>query len=217
MEKLINNFFAGHCLNAYQLFGAHLVSDPEKGVRFTLFAPDVKNVQVVGDFNNWTGDNHWLSKIDDRGIWQIFVPNISQWTLYKYRLETYNMGWLEKSDPFGFYHELRPKTSSIVVDLKEYKWNDKKWMDARSKNFDLPLNIYEVHLGSWRKESGLWQTLDDWLKQLIPYVKTNGFTHLELLPLTEHPFDGSWGYQTTGYYAVTSRYGTPLEDRKSVV
>lgn len=211
MEKLINEFFSGHSLRAYQLFGAHFINDEKVGVRFTVYAPNVKNVQVVGDFNDWNGDYHYLKEIDERGIWQIFVPGLKVWTLYKYRIETFNDTWIEKSDPYGFFHELRPKTSSIVVDLSSFSWTDTKWLKERSKNFDLPLNIYEVHLGSWRKEAGRWQELDDWLQQLIPYVKANGFTHIELLPLTEHPFDGSWGYQTTGYYALTSRYGTPDE------
>ncbi len=211
MEKLINEFFSGHSLRAYQLFGAHFINDEKVGVRFTVYAPNVKNVQIVGDFNQWNGDYHYLKEIDGRGVWQIYVPDLKVWTLYKYRIETFSGTWIEKSDPFGFFHELRPKTSSIVVDLSIFNWTDTKWLDKRSKNFDLPLNIYEVHLGSWRKEAGRWQELDDWLQQLIPYVKANGFTHIELLPLTEHPFDGSWGYQTTGYYALTSRYGTPDE------
>lgn len=211
MQSLIQDFFAGQTLAAYELFGAHLVKNPEPGVTFTVYAPGVKNVQVIGDFNGWQGHNHWLKLIDERGIWQIFIAGLTEWALYKYLLETSDQGWIEKSDPYGFFHELRPKTSSIVVDLNAYQWHDEAWLLKREKNFALPMSIYEVHLGSWRKTEDKWQSLADWLNQLIPYVKDNGFTHLELMPLTEHPFDGSWGYQATGYFSATSRYGTPSE------
>ncbi len=209
--ELLDQFHAGHCIDAYKVFGAHAHFENEPGVRFMVYAPHAKNVQVKGDFNDWNGSSHWMKRFNDKGVWSLFVPGLPEWTLYKYSIETQDGRWLEKSDPFGFYHELRPKTSSIVVNIDNYQWQDKEWMTSRSKNFDKPMSIYEVHLGSWRKEGHEWQTLSEWLNQLIPYVKDNGFTHIELMPLTEHPFDGSWGYQATGYFSMTSRYGQPQD------
>ncbi len=208
-NSLIDDFFKGHCIEAYKFFGAHFVRN---GVEFVVYAPHAMNVQVKGSFNDWDGNRHWLKKIDDRGVWKIFIANVKQYALYKYSIQTADGNWIEKSDPFGYFSELRPKTSSITYNLKKYKWNDKKWMKIRDKNFDKPMSIYECHLGSWRRNyQGEWLTLDQWINDLIPYVKDNGFTHIELMPINEHPFDGSWGYQATGYYAVTSRYGTPDE------
>lgn len=212
MFKRLDQFHAGHSIEAYKVFGAHFDFEQCQGVRFIVYAPNAKNVQVVGDFNSWNGEHHWMHRINHQGVWELFVPGVSQWALYKYRIETQHKGWIEKTDPFAYYHEQRPKTSSIVVDLSSYQWNDEAWMAAREKNFDRPMSIYEVHLGSWRREhNNEWQRYDEWINQLIPYVKDNGYTHIELMPLNEHPFDGSWGYQATGYYSATSRYGDPFD------
>ena len=208
---ILDQFHAGHCIDAYKVFGAHAHFDNEPGVRFVVYAPHAKNVQVKGDFNDWNGSSHWMKRLNDKGVWSLFIPGLKEWTLYKYSIETEDGRWIEKSDPFGFYHELRPKTSSIFVNVDKYQWQDKEWMNTRSKNFDKPVSIYEVHLGSWRKEGHEWQTVKEWLEQLIPYVKDNGFTHVELMPMNEHPFDGSWGYQATGYFSMTSRYGQPQD------
>lgn len=217
MYEILDRFHAGHSIDAYKVFGAHFSFENGKGVRFTVYAPHARSVQVIGDFNGWDGSNHYMYRINDKGVWQLFVHDLEQWSLYKYRIETPEGYYIDKSDPYGFYHELRPKTSSIVVDLDRYQWFDEDWMKQRTKNFDRPVSIYEVHLGSWRRDDeNQWQTLEDWCNELIPYVKDNGFTHIELLPLTEHPFDGSWGYQSTGYFAPTSRYGTPYELMKLV-
>lgn len=208
--KIMESFHQGHCTEAYKLFGAHLCYEPEEGTRFTVWAPGARNIQVVGDFNNWGEEPIWMEKITS-SIFSVFVPHVKEWSLYRYRIECFDGIWQDKSDPFAFYSEVRPKTASIVVDMDDFKWTDKRWMNARSKNFDKPMNIYEVHAGSWRTQDGLWLTYDDLSEQLIPYVKKMGFTHIELMPLNEHPFDGSWGYQASGYYSCTSRYGDPKQ------
>lgn len=208
-QQLMDTFFAGHCLDAYQIFGAHVEETPEAGVRFTVYAPHAKNVQVAGDFNGWDGNRSWLAKIDERGVWSGFVAGASEFALYKYRIETSQGQWIEKADPYGTYSELRPKWSSIVVDGQKYAWHDDGWMAQRSKNYDRPVNIYEVHAGGWKRdELGNWYTFRRLEQELIPYVKEFGFTHIELMPLCAYPFDGSWGYQIFGYYSLTSRYGT---------
>ena len=213
METILQQYHQGHCLEAYKVYGAHRVcQNGVWGVRFTVYAPSARCVKVVGDFNNWFGDFHVMQRINDKGDWSLFIEHVQEWALYKYRIETPDGEWVEKSDPVGFYHELRPKTASIVTDLDKYTWQDDTWMQTRKKDYNAPMSIYEVHLGSWRRnDQQEWQGLKEWTQQLIPYVLDNGFTHIELLPMTEHPFDGSWGYQTTGYYAVTSRYGNPYE------
>lgn len=207
-QQLIESYHNGHCIHAYELFGAHLTQEPKPGVRFTVWAPQARSVQVIGDFNGWGENPVWLEKISD-SIFSLFIEGLSEWTLYRYRIECFDGVWQDKSDPFAFYSEIRPKTASIVVNLDDFKWTDKRWMQKRTKNFDRALNIYEVHAGSWRTDNGLWFTYDNIAEQLIPYVKEKGFTHVELMPLNEHPFDGSWGYQASGYYSCTSRYGDP--------
>ncbi len=209
--SIIDDFHAGHCINAYDVYGAHLSFRQESGVTFTVYAPNALSVQVIGDFNQWDGQQHYMERLNDRGDWQLFIPQIKEWSLYKYRIETADQTFLDKADPFAFYSELRPNTSSIVANIEGYEWNDQEWMENRTKNFDRPLSIYEVHLGSWRLDNGEWLKQDDFVEQLIPYVKDNGFTHVELMPLSEHPFDGSWGYQVTGYFSPTSRYGSPMD------
>lgn len=207
-----NKFFEGHCLDAHQVFGAHFAYEGCSGVRFTVYAPHARRIQVMGDFNNWQGDQSELEKISDQGVWSIFVPNVVEWSLYKYKVETVHGEWVEKSDPFAFHSELRPKFASLVVNLKDFSWGDGMWLKSRRKPHQLPMNIYEVHAGSWRKKHGYdWMNYEELGYHLIPYLKENGYTHVELMPLNEHPFDGSWGYQTTGYYSVTSRYGTPKQ------
>lgn len=208
--ELLDLFHQGHTIDAHHVFGAHLTQENGiDGVRFTVWAPHAKNVQVVGPFNQWNGEYSYLLPINDKGVYSLFVPHLGEWTLYKYRIESQHGIWKEKSDPFGFYQEKRPKHSSIVVDLESYQWQDEAYLEKRTKNYERPMHIYEVHLGSWRKRDDQWLTLSEMADELIPYVKDNGFTHIELMPLVEHPFDGSWGYQVTGFYSITSRYGTP--------
>ncbi len=210
--SLFNKFFEGQCLDAHKIFGAHFAYEGCGGVRFTVFAPHARTVQIVGDFNNWYGKDYDMEKISDKGVWSIFVPNVVEWSLYKYIIEDVHGNWVEKSDPFAFSSEVRPKFGSLVVNLRDFSWGDNMWMQYRNKKYNKPLNIYEVHIGSWRKKHGdEWMNYEEVGQHLIPYVKENGYTHIELMPLNEHPFDGSWGYQPTGYFSATSRYGTPKQ------
>lgn len=204
--KIIEEFHKGHCLNAYDVYGAHFEDD---GVRFTVWAPHAKSVEVLGPFNNWGENPIYLDKITDQDF-SGFVKGVKENTMYRYRIETPEGEKVQKSDPFAFYSELRPSTNSITMKLDTFKWADKMWMKKRTKNFDRPVNIYEVHAGGWKKgEDNKWLTYEELAEQLIPYVVENGYTHIELMPLNEHPFDGSWGYQASGYYSCTSRYGEP--------
>jgi 1,4-alpha-glucan branching enzyme len=230
----IHLFAEGNHHRIYEKLGAHLSEiDGVKGVYFALWAPNARNVSVIGDFNNWDGRDHQMRKISN-GIWEIFIPELTVGTSYKYEVKNWEGHIYEKSDPYGFWQEVRPKTASIVADLDEYQWQDGQWMEQRRHSDPLtqPVSVYELHLGSWLHASS--ETKTKLLKgesdpvpvselkpqarflsyyeladSLIPYVKELGYTHIELLPIAEHPFDGSWGYQVTGYYAPTSRYGTP--------
>jgi 1,4-alpha-glucan branching enzyme len=210
--SIFDSFFAGHCLDAHNVFGAHFAYEGISGVRFTVYAPNARNVQVVGAFNQWDGSNAFMKKISPQGVWSVFVANVNEWDLYKYKIENAHGHWIEKTDPFAFYSELRPKVSSLVVNLRNFGWTDKMWMNKRTKHLKEPMTIYEVHLGSWRKKYSVeWLNYEELARDLIPYVKEQGYTHIELMPLNEHPFDGSWGYQATGYFSATSRYGTPKQ------
>lgn len=199
----------------YKLFGSHIISqDTLAGVRFAVWAPNAISVSIVGDFNNWIGEKHVMSKIDSVGIWYLFIPGLKEGDMYKYQILTSNGEIILKSDPYAFYSELRPQTASKVYSLENYEWNDGDWQLKKKQNavWQNPINIYEVHLGSWRRAGRhnylSYRQLAD---QLIDYVVEMGYTHLEIMPIMEHPYDGSWGYQVTGYYSVTSRYGTPRD------
>ncbi len=206
----LKKFHQGHSIAAYNIFGAHLVNEEGKdGVRFTIWAPNAKNVQVVGPFNEWDGYSSWMIKISE-GIFSLFVEGLLEWDLYKYNVEGVDGTWCQKSDPYAFYSETRPKTCSIVCDVDSYDWEDKAYLKKRTKGFDKPMNIYEAHLGAWmRHPNGDVYSYIDLADRLIPYVQEKGYTHIEIMPLNEHPFDGSWGYQATGYFSCTSRYGDP--------
>lgn len=206
-------FHQGNLFFSYQMMGAHIInSENFQGVRFTVWAPNAKAIYVVGDFNNWNGSNHPMEKISDSGLWVCFIPNLKAGDLYKYEIHTHDNRILLKADPYAFYSELRPNTASVVYPLNDYEWNDAEWMKKKKKTniFESPLHIYEVHLGTWKKKpNGDYYTYRELADELIDYVVEMGFTHIEILPLSEHPYDRSWGYQTTGYFSVTSRYGTP--------
>ncbi len=200
--------------DAYNRLGAHLRTvRGEEGVNFAVWAPNARGVSVIGDFNGWDGRRHLMRKLIPSGIWELFIPELKQGAHYKYQIET-NHETFEKSDPYGFAAELPPRTASIVAGLDEFLWRDNQWMEQR-KNTDAlqkPISIYEVHLGSWQKEADRehgWLSYRELAHRLVDYCREMGYTHLELLPISEHPFTGSWGYQTVGYYAVTSRYGSP--------
>jgi 1,4-alpha-glucan branching enzyme len=208
-------FGAGQHWKIYERLGAHLRSvDGHNGVNFAVWAPNAQSVQLIGDFNHWDGRSHCMQKQIPSGIWELFIPDIGAGQKYKFRVRTMDGEVIDKTDPYGFYAELPPRTASIVTSLDQYEWSDTSWMDRRkSENqLDKPMSVYEVHLGSWKKcDGGVhgWMNYRDIAHQLVQYCKEMGFTHLELLPISEHPFTGSWGYQTVGYFSVTSRYGTP--------
>jgi len=200
----------------YEKMGAHPTAvDGIAGVQFGVWAPNAMRVSVVGDFNQWDGRVNPMRNRGPSGVWELFVPGLAEGAVYKYEIRPMSAGPpLVKSDPYGFRSELRPNTGSIVARLDHHKWNDAGWMDWRSRNdwFSSPISIYEVHLGSWRRmteEGNRWLTYSELADQLIPYLKRMGYTHVELMPVMEHPFDGSWGYQTLGYFAATSRFGKP--------
>ncbi|MDR4498919.1 MAG: 1,4-alpha-glucan branching protein GlgB [Candidatus Scalindua sp.] len=211
-------FKEGNHFTLYDKLGSHLVlKNGENGVNFAVWAPNAKNVSVIGDFNGWNQKSHPLKlRRDQSGIWESFVPGITKGTIYKYHIDSrYNNYRVDKADPFAFYSELSPRTASRVWDL-DYEWDDGEWMKNRHKFNALPapFSIYEVHIGSWKRvheEGDRFLSYREMARSLTDYVKEMGFTHVELLPIMEHPFYGSWGYQTTGYFAPTSRYGTPQD------
>lgn len=207
----------GSHLEMYKKLGAHIREmDGVKGVSFAVWAPNAKRVSVVGAFNNWDGRVNVMRKHPSCGVWDIFIPGIGEGELYKFEIKTQNNNIFLKSDPVAFYAEKRPHTASVVYDLNHYIWNDAEWMNYRSEynSFDKPMAIYEVHLGSWRrKEGNEYLSYRELADHLIPYVTNMGFTHVEFLPVAEHPLDASWGYQVVGMFAPTSRFGTPDDFR----
>ena len=212
----IDLFKAGKHFRLYEKMGAHLIEvNGVKGVYFAVWAPSARSVSVVGDFNYWIQGEHQLNvRWDSSGIWEGFIPGVEKGTTYKYKIQSNNNGIItEKADPFALYCEHPPQTASVIWDL-DYKWKDKKWMDNRKdKNgLDKPFSVYEVHLGSWRRNSeGKFLTYLELADQLVDYVKETGFTHVEFMPIMEYPYDPSWGYQLVGYFAPTSRFGKPQD------
>ncbi len=213
-EMDLHLFGEGQHLEIYNCMGAHLRTvNGVKGVNFAVWAPNAQGVSVIGDFNGWDGRSHAMQKHTDNGIWELFIPERQVGDKYKYRVVG-GEGTVDKTDPYGFAQELPPCTASIVSDLSQYQWSDHSWIQQRSQvnPLDRPASIYEVHLGSWQRfASGPtdWYGYRDLAKMLVEYCQQQGYTHLELLPVSEHPFTGSWGYQTVGYHAVTSRHGSP--------
>ncbi|MEA3423712.1 MAG: 1,4-alpha-glucan branching protein GlgB [Bacillota bacterium] len=205
----------GKNYRAYEFFGAHLKKrNKTLGVEFNVWAPNAKSVEIVGDFNHWQGEKHKMLPVEDTGIWYLFVPDLHEGELYKYAVESSEGNVVLKADPFAFYTEVKPSTASCVYDLRGYRWRDKKFMEKRkiTNHYKSPMNVYEVHLGSWKyNENGEYLSYVELADKLVKHVKEYGYTHVEIMPVTEHPFDGSWGYQATGYYSITSRYGTPKE------
>jgi 1,4-alpha-glucan branching enzyme len=202
----------------YKKVGAHVREVAGvTGVHFGVWAPNAKRVSVVGDFNSWDGRVTALRNRGASGVWEIFVPGIGEGALYKFELLSQSGDLLAlKSDPYGFAAEMRPKTASVVCDINRYEWNDAEWLVARKARDwqHSPMSVYEVHAGAWRRrteDGNRWLTYRELAEELIPYAKGLGYTHIEFMPIMEHPFDGSWGYQTVGYFAVTSRYGSPSD------
>ena len=202
----------------YEIFkklGAHPVKNGrKKGVYFAVWAPHAKSVSVVGEFNNWDRTANIMERMEPLGIYTCFVADVAEYAMYKFCIETYKGEFINKSDPFAYHAELRPGTASKVFDISKIKWTDQAWMEQRRKwkHTEQPMSIYEVHIGSWKKhpegEDGFYN-YREFAKEIAKYVKDMGYTHIELIGIAEHPFDGSWGYQVTGYFAPTSRYGTP--------
>lgn len=200
----------------YEKLGAHITEiNDVKGINFAVWAPNAEKVNVIGNFNRWDRKSHPMHQRGSSGIWELFIPEITEGEVYKYYLKSKIGNYREeKADPFGFYFEKRPKSASIVHDINKYKWTDDRWMSGRAKKdwLQSPVSIYEVHFGSWRRvpeESNRFLSYRELAHTLIPYVKEMGYTHIELLPVMEHPLDESWGYQVIGYYAPTSRFGSP--------
>lgn len=204
----------GRHWTSYRKLGAQIRSvDGIRGVNFAVWAPNATGVSVIGDFNGWNPARHPMRKHIPSGIWELFVPGLADGAIYKFHVRHRDAAF-EKADPYGFAAELPPRTASKIADLSRYQWNDANWMSSRRQNnaLDAPISIYEVHLGSWKRPGdnpGGWLNYRELAHQLVAYCREMGYTHLELMPISEHPFSGSWGYQTVGYYAVTSRYGTP--------
>jgi 1,4-alpha-glucan branching enzyme len=217
-EEAIRNFREGTLYNAYAYFGnKQLEVMGRTGTYFAVWAPNATRVMVKGNFNNWSNESHPLFvRLDHSGIWEGFIPDIGRGEVYKYHIHGFKGVTLDKGDPYGHYWELKPKTASITWNF-EYVWQDEGWMSTRKKNnsLDSPFSAYEVHLPSWRRpdkaDEGSYFSYWQIAEQLVPYVKDMGFTHVELMPVMEYPFDGSWGYQGTGYFAPTSRFGHPEE------
>ena len=209
-------FAQGTHQRSYEKLGAHFTEQGgARGVQFAVWAPNARRVSVVGDFNDWNAAANGMNSTS-AGIWEAFVPGARQNELYKYHIVSNHQGYtVDKADPYGFAAEIRPQTASRVWDLSSYSWNDELWMTSRAVNpLDRAISIYEVHLGSWRRkpeEGNRWLSYREIAPLLADYVHDSGFTHVEFLPITEHPFDGSWGYQTIGYFAPTSRFGTPAD------
>lgn len=205
-------FHEGNLYEGYRFFGSHILKGgSEVKTRFCVWAPNASCVRLVGDFNHWNGAEYELQRINSEGVWCIYIEQDLSGKLYKYEIITNNGERLLKADPYAFLSEVRPKTASIVHSLDNYQWKDSKWLrNKENKNLlKEPLLIYEVHLGSWKKKAGELLTYRELADDLIPYVKDHGFTHVEFLPVVEHPLDISWGYQGTGYFSATSRYGKP--------
>ena len=211
-------FGSGTHYDIYKKLGAHVTEkDGEKGVYFAVWAPKAKSVSVVGDFNGWNEDSDKMKRTGDVGIYDLFIPGLEAGTLYKYLIETQDGEKLYKADPYANYAELRPGTASIVADLSDFKWSDSAWLKKRDESNvqEIPMAVYECHIGSWMRHPGRedegFYTYRQFADRIVDYLLDMHYTHIELIGIAEHPFDGSWGYQVTGYYAPTSRYGTPAD------
>lgn len=214
-------FHQGTNYHAQEMLGAHYVlQDGRRGVRFAVWAPDARTVSVVGDFNGWDTRVNPLERLPDGEVWSAFLPDLPPDTIYKYAIEPpWGGPYILKADPYGFFAQRKPETASLTYDFPDYAWGDGDWQEARQRgdSYENPMLIYEVHLGSWRRTlEGDYLSYRDLAEQLVAYARDMNYTHLEFMPLCEHPYDGSWGYQATGYFAVTSRYGRP-EDFKYLV
>ena len=213
-ENLLNFdlFLDGKEHLAYKFMGAHFVTENrKKGIRFTTWAPRASKIYVIGDFNNWElKEEYSMEKINERGIWSLFLPKLEEGIKYKFAVvNECGNNTVYKADPYAFKSELRPNTASVLTKIKSFRWGDKRWLNKREKEGldNKPMNIYEIHLGSWKRKNGEFMTYEEISEILPEYIKEMGYTHVEFMPINEHPLDASWGYQGVGYYSVTSRYG----------
>ncbi|WP_205745807.1 1,4-alpha-glucan branching protein GlgB [Clostridium perfringens] len=205
-------FLEGKEYSAYKFMGAHFITENRKrGVRFTTWAPRASKIYVIGDFNNWElKEEYSMKKINERGIWSLFLPKLEEGIKYKFAVvNECGNNTVYKADPYAFKSELRPNTASVLTKIKSFRWGDKRWLNKREKEGldNKPMNIYELHLGSWKRKDGEFMTYEEISEVLVEYIKEMGYTHVEFMPINEHPLDASWGYQGVGYYSVTSRYG----------
>ena len=215
---LLYDYLMGQSIDAYQYFGAHFTEQKidkknVPGVVFRLYAPLADDVSVIGEWNFWDVGAHKMHKVDDAGVWEIFIPGLQNYQSYKFHFRNARGHYVDKIDPFAFYAEEAPGTCSRLFDTRNFAWHDDPWLKSRTRNFDKPMSIYEMHIGSWygRAADGHRRSYEEIADELVPYLKGMGFTHIEMMPITQYPFDGSWGYQGTGFYAVDSRYGNPFQ------
>ena len=210
---ILYDFLMGQTIEAYKYFGPHFVTqDNKEGVLFRVYAPMAKEVSIIGEFNNWNPGNHVMKKIDDSGVYEIFVEGAKDYQSYKYHILTCEGKYVDKQDPFGVFGEYRPGSCSRLFNIENFIWHDDAYLKQRTRNFDKAMSIYELHVGSWLdKPENRFLSYEEVADKLIEYVLSNGYTHVELMPITQYPFDGSWGYQVTGFYAVDSRYGNPFQ------
>ena len=211
---LLYDYLVGQCIEAYQYFGAHFIEEQGHGaVTFRLYAPMADDVSVIGEWNNWDVTKDKMTKVDSAGVWEVTIPNLYNYQCYKFHFKNAKGKYVDKIDPYAFYSELRPGTCSRLFDNRNFAWHDDDWLRSRTRNFDQPMSIYEMHLGSWKgkAEDGHALSYEEIANYLIPYIKEHGFTHVELMPLIQYPFDGSWGYQGTGFFSIDSRYGNPFQ------
>lgn len=236
--SFLDYYLMGQSLDAFNHLGAHFVTIKEEviekrparskdgrgrprnvkvvkevpAVRFRLYAPHASDVSVIGDWNSWKPGAHNMKLVDYRGLWEITIPHLKQYESYKYHFKNARGEYVDKADPFAFFSELRPGSCSRLFDIRNFIWHDDKYLKNRTRGYDEPVSIYEIHLGSWKgKVDGRNISYEEVADYLIPYVKEHGFTHVEIMPITQYPFDGSWGYQATGFYSVDSRYGNPFQ------
>lgn len=210
---LLYDFYFGQTIDAYQYFGAHFEKrDGVDGVTFRLYAPRADDVSVIGEWNGWDVTAHKMTRIDEGGVFETFIPGLQNYQSYKFHFKNSRGRYVDKADPYAFFSEYRPGTCSRLFDYQNFIWHDEIHMRNRNRNFDRPMSIYEMHLGSWKgKVDGRNLSYEEIADYLIPYVKEHHFTHVEIMPITQYPFDGSWGYQATGFYSVDSRYGNPMQ------
>ncbi len=233
---ILHDYLMGQSIDGFSYFGAHFgkcdqrkyvkippknpkdepktvaLGDVVEGVWFRLYAPMAEDVSVIGEFNGWNVGANKMKRVDESGVWETFIPGLYDYQCYKYHFKNARGEYVDKADPFAFYSEFRPATCSRLYDIEGFLWGDDAWMKKRTRNFDEAMSIYEVHLGSWKgKIDGRYPSYEEAAEYLIPYLKENGFTHVEIMPITQYPFDGSWGYQATGFFSVDSRYGNPKQ------